>query len=187
MKILVFVFFTLLVMQVFAETGHDTTQAHGIPPTVKYQVVNVSILFVGLFLLLRKTVVTMFKSRQETFVAEAEKAQAIKKTAEAEFLDVQLKLNKLEGTKEDSIARAKIEAREYKEKLVQDASLLSKRIQSETDAMIKIELEKAKNELRNEMIKTSFSIAKEDLQKEVNDTEQLRLQREFVNDLKAVQ
>lgn len=191
MRLLIFVFFTLLVMQVFAETGHDVHAAdeHAItiPSSVKYQALNVTILFVALFFVLRKSVVAQFKSRKADYLSAAEKAQAVKKQAEADFQDVQVKLNKLVTSKDESIARARVEANQYKAQLLEEANSLSNRLKVEAELAAKIEVEKAKNNLREELIKQSFVLATEDLKGSVNNEEQNKLQNEFIQSVRVVQ
>lgn len=178
--------FTLLALssQALAASAHG---GDGVPKVVLYQAINVVILFAILFYFLKDTVKNFFINKKSEYMQAAEKAQSIKRQAEAEYKDIEIRLNKLSTTKEESIARARVEAAEYKNSLIAEAQNISKRIKEEAATVAKLELEKAKNQIRTQILNESMNLAKTELDKSVSADDQKKLQGEFINNMQAVQ
>jgi F-type H+-transporting ATPase subunit b len=179
-------FFAILLSAAVADAaggGHGA----GVPwTTVSFQALNVGIIVIGLFVLLRKVVQSFFAEKHTSYLAAAEKADNLRKAAEQDRLDLETRLTKLESTSEESIARARAEAADMRKQLVADAEAASKRIKEDAKATAELEIFKAKNLLRDYLIRQSLESARGQLQK-VSPEDHQRLQAEFVNNVQGAQ
>lgn len=181
----------ILTLSSFAALASEEHAAHGAGldeqtlKTIIYQAINVGALIVGLIYFLRKPIQDFFKSKREAFVASAQKAQASRVSAEAEREQIQIRLNKLESTADESISRAKADAIDMKNQLISDAMAASKRIQEEAAQSAKQEVQRAINHLREELIKESALLARNQLSS-VATEDQIRLQGNFINNMEGV-
>lgn len=181
---------TLLLLAGSAALAAGGGHGHGggIPTqTIIYQTINVVILVAGLIYFLRKPVRAYFTEKRATFLAEAAKSQAAKEAAEREHQDIKNRLAKLESSKEESISRAKAEAADLRNQLLADAQTLSKRIQEEAKNAAANEVDRAKRQLREELLKEAMLAAKKDLEGQVSSSDQQRLQDQFISNIKTVQ
>lgn len=173
----------------FANEGHAAEHSAGLDEhtikTIIYQAINVGALIVGLVYFLRTPVQNFFKNKKEAFTHAASKAQAARRIAEEEKMQIQVRLNKLESTSDESLSRARADAAELRNQLLAEAELLSKRLREEAQAAAKLEVEKAKNHLREQMIKESSDLARSQMD-QISIEIQQRLQDEFVDNVQAV-
>lgn len=162
-------------------SGHD----HFPWDFVGYQVVNVTILIVGLIYFTKDAAKKYFAERHHVFVVAAEKAQAARSQAEQEHTEIQVKLSKLESTAAESISRAKAEAAELKHQLVAEAEAASKKIKTEAEQAARLEIERAKNHLREQLIQDAVVAARTQLSQKVSSDDHQRLQGEFINNMQG--
>lgn len=172
----------------FAAGGHGE---HGdgpveVPKVVFYQVINVLILFGGLFYFLKGTVVKLYADRKSNYLAAAQKSQSAKELAEKQLAEIKAKLNQLEATQDETISRAKAEANDMKLALVKEAQEIATRIKSEAELTAKLEVQKAQAQLREQLLKESLEAAKAVLSKDIGSADHQKLQSEFVNKVQAV-
>lgn len=178
--------FSLLVVSSLAFANAEEHASNEIPKVVFWQAVNLIILFVGLFYATKGHIVNLFKTRRETFLNAAEKSQKVKQEAEKTYLEIKNKLDTLKINETESIQRAKADALVLKEKMLHEAKEISDKAIVDAQSTIKMELNKAKNKLRDELISESFSIAKNNLTKDISITDHARLQGEMVNKIEVV-
>ncbi len=152
--------------------------------TIIYQAINVGALIAGLIYFLRKPVQEFFKNKRELFVVAAQRAQSARQAAEEERSQIQIRLNKLESTADESISRAKADALDMKNQLIADAMAASKRIQEEAALAAKQEVQRAVNHLREELIKESIALSRGQLNTVAPD-DQARLQGNFINNMEG--
>ena len=137
--------------------------------------------------LLKAKVKKYFVDKKAEYVAAAEKSMSARKQAEEEHLQIKVQLNKLESTSDESISRAKAEAAEMKSQMLAEAQAISKRIREEAAATARLEVERAKVRLREELIAEAFVIAEAQMNSKVSKDDHARLQGEFINNIQAVQ
>jgi F-type H+-transporting ATPase subunit b len=150
---------------------------------VIYQAINVTILFAAGIYFLKNHVIVFFKERKEVFVMAATKAEKIQKAAEEDQMALEVKLQKLESTSEESLLRARAEAAEMKKALINEAQETTRRIKEEASLAAQLEVEKAKNKIRSEMISASLKAATVDLNTSVSEEQHKGLQKEFISGL----
>jgi F-type H+-transporting ATPase subunit b len=151
-----------------------------------FQFINVSILIVGLIYFLRKPLREMFAEKKTSFLAAAEKSQELQKRAADEFNKVQAELNKLNSTATDSIERAKKEAAELKKTMITDATATAKKIKEDSENSARLEVERAKKNVRDSMIDEAFKLADAHVQKTITSEDHVRLNKEFVKNIEVV-
>lgn len=185
MNKLAFILLTLLVTAIAsASSGHGEG---GVPvELVWHQTFNVVIMVGALVWFLRAPLKNHFKVRRAVFTEAAEKADLARKTAETEKSHMIAKLTKLESTAAESITRARAEAVDYKNELIREAHEVANRIKTDAEAAVKMELVKAKNEIRQEIINESIKATRAQLQSQVTTEDHDRLQSRFVDQLQVV-
>lgn len=187
------VLFVLIGGIAFANEGHATGGEHSAGltdatlKTIIYQAINVGAIVLAMVYFLRATVKQYFVTKKAVYTAAAEKSQIARKAAEDEHLEIKIQLSKLESTADESISRAKAEAVEMKTQLLSEAKAISKRIREEATITAQLEIEKAKNHLREELIKESFLMAEKQMTSKVSSDDHARLQGEFINNIQAAQ
>ena len=102
-------------------------------------------------------------------------------------MQIQTRLSKLESTADESISRARAEAADMKRQMVADAEALSKRLREEAASAAKLEVERAKNELRETLIHESLEAARTQLSSKVTAEDHKRLQSDFIQNIQAGQ
>lgn len=169
-----------------ASGGHD---AHGpvhVPKAVIYQAINVTILFGGLFYFLRGAIVKFYKDRKAHYLVAAERSKAAREKAEQEYLDIKHKLSQLESTADESYNRAQVEAKNLREQMIKDGQEMAARIKHEAEQTAKIEIQKAQQHLREQLLKDAVKAAKATLTSDIGAADHQKLQGEFVNNVQAV-
>jgi F-type H+-transporting ATPase subunit b len=176
-------------LMVLAAEGHGGEHVVGLDEqtlkTIVYQIINVGALIAGLIYFLRKPTREFFKSKKETFVATARKSQEARQAAENERMQIQVRLNKLESTTEESLGRAKAEAAEMRTQMLVEAESISRRIREEANSAARLEVERAKNYLREQMIIDATALSRTQMQKVTTEDHQ-RLQGAFIDNIQAV-
>jgi F-type H+-transporting ATPase subunit b len=154
--------------------------------TLKAQIFNVVLMFAGLVYFVRKPIKAFFAEKRTVFLEVAQKAQAAKEDAIRGRMEIEVRLSKLQSTTEESISRARAEAAELKNQLILEAQALSLRMRAEAQATAKHELERAKQNLRIQMISGAKQMAQAELEKKLTPEDQKRLEGEFITGLQEV-
>lgn len=170
---------------VLAASGEPGAEPH-IPESLMWSALNFGIYAVLLFILLRNPIRNYFSGREATFKQALLKAEAARKEAEAKKHEIQERLRRLETTAEASIAQAKAEAEALKAKILEEAQGLSRQLQEDAQRTAQIEIERAKNELREELLNQSVALSKNMLLDKMAEPDQKRLQTEFVDKIQVV-
>ena len=171
---------------VFASESHS---AHGeageIPKVVLFQAINVAIIMIAAIYLGRKKVVKYFEDKRALFIAAQEKAQGILKTAQQEHHEVKTRLDKLKITRAESLSKAKADANDIRSKIIEEAKMMAKKLREEAVLSSKIEIERAKIHLRDQLIKEAFDLSKRDLATKATQADQKKLQDDFISKVKV--
>jgi len=154
---------------------------------VTYQTINFVIMVAGLVYFLKDGVKKFFLEKKANYLNAAQKADAARKAAEDERMEIQAKLSKLESAADENLARARAEAMEMKKQLIAEADNMSRRIRDEAAHAAKFESERAKAQLREALIQESLEIARGQLSSKVTSDDHQRLQSEFLNNIQVVQ
>lgn len=171
----------------YAAGGSSHDLPHEIPwGTIKWQVINLTILFGALTYFLRNTVRAHFQTRRATYLELVSKAETARKEAERNKLEIKEKLAALETAAVNNRSQAEAEARELKQRIESEAKILSEKLRLEAERAIQVEIDRAKDLLKSEVLNQAVEMARESLKSEVNSSEQERLQSEFATKIQAV-
>lgn len=163
-----------------AEHGAEHVSEAGLPTVVILQFVNF-LLYVGLVVFFaRKPIVEYFANRRAKFDVALKRADAARAEATAKRAETQARLAKLESSRDESIQKARTEAAALRTQIVEEAKLLSVKLQQDAEKTAQVEVERAKTELREELVNQSVSMARRILSDKMQDQDQKRLQDEFV-------
>lgn len=164
--------------------AHDS---HAIPwASIGVQAFNFGLLLLLLGWLLRKAIVSHFAHRARDYKQLVERAEVARKAAEQTHREIKDRLDQLEAGAEQSLVRARTEAEDLKVRMVQEAKALSAKLEQEAQRGIQLELEKAKAELRRELLQTALRTSGENLKTKLGSSEQKKLQSEFVDKMQVV-
>jgi len=182
-------FILSLALLLISEAGLAAGGAHhgdGIPAVVGWQTINFLIYAALLYFLLRKPTASFFKSRVENFQQALIRAEKAKSEAEAQRHEIEQRLKALENSAEQSYAQAQAEAKDLRNKIVFEAKGLSEKLKLDAQRTAEIELQRAKSELREEMLTQAVDAAKKILSERIAEPDQKRLQTEFVQKIQEV-
>ena len=166
--------------------GSHEAQAEGMPFSVVYQAANLLIYLAILFYFLRHPVKNYFRKKEENFREALVKADRAKHDAEVKKREVLNRLATLEETSEQSLREAKLEAEALKNKIIAEAHDLSLKMKEDARRTADFEIQRAKNELREELLTQSVAVAQKILNDKIVETDQQRLQTEFVDKIQVV-
>jgi len=178
----------LLISQAWAGGGGEHAAGHGEIPwnSIFVQAFNLAFLLGLLVYLLRKSVSETFATRARDYQQMVSRAETARLEAEKSKREVKDKLAKLESTADQVVQRARTEAEELRARMMSEAKALTLRMQQEAERTVKVEVEKAKGELRGELMAKATQAARENLQKNMTGTEQTKLQKEFAEKIQVV-
>jgi F-type H+-transporting ATPase subunit b len=169
-----------------AEHGEAGAHAEGIPTVVWYQFINFFLYAALMVFLFRKPVREYFKNRETAFKQSLIRAEQARRDAETKRRLIQERLEKLQSTTDTVLAQAKAEAEELKARILNDAAALSENLKVEARRTAELEVERAKNELREDLLNQSVVMARKMLSERIAETDQKRLQTEFVDKIQVV-
>ena len=158
-----------------AASGWDEHATH----LLYFQTLNVVILVGAIIYFLRGSVKEFFKSRAESYHAEALKAQAALKEAQAQLSELQANLTKVETTWAESLSRAQAEAVELKNRLNKQTQDLNLRLIEEAKKSLQIETNARNQKLVADLIQTSTALVEHRLKTQLSEEDHKRLQKSF--------
>jgi F-type H+-transporting ATPase subunit b len=160
---------------------------HEIPKIVFYQAINFFCLVGLLYYFLRKPVKAHFAKRHNDLTTAIREAKKLKDEAEAKRQEYVLKIKTLESESAKILNQIRTEGESSKLRIIEEAKRISELIQTEAKRAANNEIEKARAELYDEVLEQALAGARTLLTKSVAEKDQLRLQKEFVEKIEAVQ
>lgn len=137
----------------------------------------------GLVYYMRKPMRSFFASRHEAVKHAVEEAQKAKADAEAKFAEYQKKMNALDQELADLRETMKRSAESERARMVSDAEDAKRRIERDTEAVIAMELDRARQALNIEAADLAVKMAQDILRREIKPEDQKRLANEFASEL----
>jgi len=169
-----------------AEPGEEH---HGVTSTQLKNLLWFTLNFIALILILnkflKKPVVNMFKSRQESILKQYNELLEKKKEAEAKYIELQEKIKNLEKEAQDVYQNYVEQGMKEKERIIAEAHAQAERIKQQAELYIQHEMEKAKALLREEIAEASAKLAEELLKKSITEEDQKRIYKEFIYEIKG--
>jgi F-type H+-transporting ATPase subunit b len=188
LKTIIEVFFAFVVFALpsLAIAEEAVGEAEGIPTSLWLQVANFLIYLALMVYFLRKPIKSYFVTRQEAFRQALIHAKTAKHEAEKRKTEIQERLSALESSAAQSLKTAKSEADAIRARILNEASELSENLRKESARAAQFEIERAKRELREELLGQSMLLATKVLTEKMADPDQKRLQTEFVEKIQVV-
>ncbi|MBX3041441.1 MAG: ATP synthase F0 subunit B [Bdellovibrionaceae bacterium] len=183
MKLLLCLAGIFLSQAAFAAEGHGD----GIPgKLIFWQIFNLTILFSALTYFLRQPIKDYFAQRRTTFLSAAEKSQAARQEAEAKFRELKEKIENLDRTRTESLARAEAEAADLKKQMILSANEIATRIRKEAETTSQVEIMRARRELHEQFAQDAVTAARTALSSDISAQDQAKLQGDFVKNIEGV-
>lgn len=176
----------MLLASRFGEAAGAADHGGGLPTIFWLQIVNFIIYVGAIIYFARGPIREMFKGRYEGFFSAVKRAEAAKAEAEAKRKEIQERLAKLEATRDESIQKARSEAAALRNQIIEEAKSLSAKLKADAERTAQIEVERAKFELREELLSQSVQMSKRILADKMQEQDQKRLQSEFVDKIQVV-
>src|SRR4051794_14176199 len=161
--------------------GHEVDPHHIPWGTIGIQAFNIFLLIAVLVYLLRHMVIAHFKERRAVYTELVERAEAAKTAAEKSHHEISQKLKSLQQSADESLRSAQAEAAGLKQKLMSEAQILAKKMEEDAHRSAELEIEKAKDQLRAELLSEALTASREALKKTVGSSDNQRLQTEFAD------
>jgi len=158
-----------------------------IPRVVLYQTINFLCLGLLLYFFLRKPVAALFLKRHNDLTAAIREAKKLKEEAEAKYQEYLAKIQTLESDSARVLNQIKAEGEASKQRIIEEATRVSENILKEAQRTATNEVERARAELYDEVLEQALVGARSILTQSVVEKDQLRLQKEFVEKIEAVQ
>ena len=187
MKMILFVLMIFSSVVFAAGGGHGGGDPHAIPwKNIGVQTFNFVCLIGLLVYLLKQTVKEHFGQRLKGYRELVEKAENAKAEAEKSHRQIAERMTQLQSTADQSVQQARAEAEELKQRMISEAKVLAQKLQDEAQRSAQIEIEKAKAELRKDLLEKALEASRTSFKKNLGSTEQKQLQNEFVEKIQVV-
>jgi F-type H+-transporting ATPase subunit b len=147
--------------------------------------VNFLILVAAIFHFVRKPAQAFFANRRNEIKTDLEGAASELSIAETTYAKWQRRLIDLESELEEIRATARQRAEAERERILSDARANAERIQADGVAAVKLEVRRAREELRKEATRAAIELAAQQLEREITDADQNRLVDEFIERVAA--
>jgi F-type H+-transporting ATPase subunit b len=170
-----------------SEVGHALNhESQGVPMTVGWQAINFILYIVLLVYFLKKPVVSFFTEREQKYRQALVHGERARKEAELKKREIQQRLNELEGSAEQALTDARQEADALMMQLQKDAQDTATRLREEAARTAIMSIEKAKSEIRAEILTQALDSSRKMLEEKIQEGDQKRLQTEFVVKIQEV-
>jgi F-type H+-transporting ATPase subunit b len=140
------------------------------------------ILFIGLLVYaLKKPITDLFAERINNYRGALKSADAALAEAQAKRAEITNNIKTLQSTRAETVSKAKSDAESMRVAIISEAKASANKFREEAERTIKVEVEKAKVEVRNHLLQQAISAAEKGLREQLDAGEQKRLQKEFVS------
>jgi len=185
MKLFTTLLIILLPALALAAQSESTAAVEHVPHVVYYQILNLGILIAGLVYFTKDMIVQFFAGRKSAYLEAAQKSAFAREAAEREFVDVQNKLQQLEKNHEQSLHKAHIHAEELKKQILAEGVDVSRRVREEAHLTAQLEVQRARRDLREQLLTDSVTAARMILTKDIAAADQQKLQNEFIKNIEV--
>lgn len=158
-----------------------------VPKVVLYQAINVLILSAILVYFLKDKIRAYYSAKRANYLKAAREVENLKKQVEEQAQLLRDKIKKIDETAEQTQKQAMNDSREYNQRLLTEAREQAEKLKRESEKTIKAEIYRAVESLRSEIIDQSIKNSRDLIQSQIKDTDQKRLQSEFVEKIRVVE
>ncbi|MEN8245417.1 MAG: ATP synthase F0 subunit B [Thermodesulfobacteriota bacterium] len=167
------------------EDGHGEAAPKGWVATDTYRVMNFSVLFIALFLLLKKPVSNALNARITGIKEQLEDLEAKKAEAEKQLVEYNERLSLLDKEAEGLIAEYIKQGEEAKVRIIEAAESTAEKLEEQAKRHIEHEFEAAREELQAEIMQKALVKAEEIIKTKISDEDQDRLVDEYLEKVVA--
>jgi len=168
--------------------GDKTTDPthRGWPPPFGWALVNFMIFLGVLSKILWTPLKAGFVARHESIKGELAEARRLHQEAEAQLAEFQRKVGNADKEVADLLAQLRKDAENDRARLVAAAKAEAERLREDADRQIRVEIERARAELRRGAVEAAILAAEEILKKGVTADDQRSLVERYVADVEKV-
>jgi F-type H+-transporting ATPase subunit b len=185
MKMLIFLFSDLAVAA--GGAGHHAPIPTEVPRVVMFQALNLGILLLILGYIVVPKLRAHLEARRNEYFKTVRDMEAIKAQAERQSQDLRERLSRLQTTAEESLEKSRKDAAVLQAKLVAEAKEQAEKVKTEATKTVGAEVYRAVQGLRQEVIADSIKQAREKIRTQIKETDQKRLQKEFVEKIRVLE
>lgn len=139
-------------------------------------------LFLGILIyVLKKPIAALFSERVNNYRNALKSADAALAEARTKKSTIAKNMKDLENSRAETVAKAKSDAEALSAAIIKEAKASASKFQEEAERTIRVEVEKAKAEVRNFLLQQAVASAEKNLTEQLDANEQKRLQKEFVS------
>ncbi|MDM8521977.1 ATP synthase F0 subunit B [Desulfococcaceae bacterium HSG8] len=165
--------------------GSGGGDEHGAKPkgwiaTDTYRVINFAVLAIALFFVLRKPISQSLDSRIKGIRDQLSELEAKKKVAEKELAEYNEKLLLLDQEAEKIVADYLKQGEEAKKRILAEAEAAAEKLEDQAKRNIGQEFERAKSQLREDILEKALVKAEEIVRQRITDEDQDRLVDEYL-------
>lgn len=154
---------------------------------VAIQIINTCILCFALSKLLYKPVTSFLNARKEKIANQIDTAQTKLDEAEALKTEYEKKLKNIEAEKNTILEQARVQAKKNSQQIVSEAKIEAENIHTRAMTDIKREEEKAKDEIKKQIIEVSSMVSGKFIAAKMTEEEQNKLVDDTISDLEGVE
>jgi F-type H+-transporting ATPase subunit b len=144
---------------------------------------NVAVIVFILNLLLNKPIKEFLEKRRERIAAEIEKAASDMKVAEEKRSQYEGKLVAINNERDEILAEARKLAQEKEAEIIQIANAEARQVMDRAKAAVELEKEKAKDEMRTQIIQVSALMAEQLLGRGMDENDKEKILNDAINEL----
>lgn len=154
---------------------------------VAIQIINTCILCFALSKLLYKPVTKFLNARKEKIAEQIDSAEAKLTEAEALKAEYENKLKNIEAEKNSILEKARTQAGKNSQQIIDEARKEAENIHNRAMTDIKREEEKAKDEIKKQIIEVSSIVSGKFIAAKMTEEEQNKLVDDTISDLEGVE
>ncbi|MDL2269530.1 ATP synthase F0 subunit B [Desulfosarcina sp. OttesenSCG-928-A07] len=165
---------------VFAAGGEPGEASAGWVITDTYRVMNFGVLFIALFLLLRKPVARALKGRITTIREELASLEEKKKAAEAKLAEYDAMMAELGEKSEALLAEYVKQGEDAKTRILKEAEIAAEKLKEQASRNIEHEFLQAKATLKAEIVEKALARAEAIITQKITSEDQDKLVDEYL-------
>ena len=148
--------------------------------TDTYRVMNFAVLFIGLFLILKKPASQALGGRIEGIKEQLEDLEEKKAAAEAKLAEYNAKMAELDKEAENLLAEYVKQGEDAKARILKEAEAAAEKLKDQASKNIEYEFLQAKEELKAQIVEKALVKAEEIIKEKIDSTDQERLVDEYL-------
>lgn len=165
--------------------GHGEAAPKGWVATDTYRVMNFAVLFIGLFLVLKKPVAQALGGRIQGIKEQLEELEEKKKAAEAKLAEYDARMAELDKEAEALLAEYVKQGEDAKAKILKEAETAAEKLKEQASKNIEYEFQQAKADLKAEIVEKALAKAEAIIKEKINSDDQEKLVDEYLEKVVA--